>query len=40
MVNMIKENNVGGVKVEDLIEKDRIEKIVKRNRDGGEEIVS
>ena len=40
MVPLLKATTVGGVPVEDLIEKDRLEQIVQRTRDGGAEIVS
>ena len=40
MVPLIGTTTVGGVPVADLIEKDRLEEIVQRTRDGGAEIVS
>ena len=40
MVPLLKATTVGGVPVEELIEKNRLEEIVQRTRDGGAEIVS
>jgi malate dehydrogenase len=40
MVPLLKATTVGGVPVEELIEKDRLEEIVQRTRDGGAEIVA
>ena len=39
MVPLLKATTVGGVPVEELIEKNRLEEIVQRTRDGGAEIV-
>jgi malate dehydrogenase len=40
MVPLLKATTVGGVPVEELIEKNRLEEIVQRTRDGGAEIVA
>jgi malate dehydrogenase len=40
MVPLLKATTIGGVPVEELIEKDRLEEIVQRTRDGGAEIVA
>ena len=40
MVPVIGSTNVGGVPVENMIEKNRLESIVQRTRDGGAEIVA
>ena len=40
MVPLLKATTIGGVPVEELIEKNRLEEIVQRTRDGGAEIVS
>ena len=39
MVPLLKATTIGGVPVEELIEKNRLEEIVQRTRDGGAEIV-
>ena len=40
MVPLLKATTIGGVPVEELIEKNRLEEIVQRTRDGGAEIVA